>query len=134
MAGYSGTPLAKKLGIKPGATLMLLGAPEGFKGLLDDLADDVTIRRAARGAADVCVVFAKSEAELRRRFGGAAKAAGGEGRVWIAWPKQSSGVKTDLNGNVVRRFGLNAGWVDFKVCAIDEVWSGLAFKKRRSSG
>ncbi len=130
-AGYSGTPLPKKLGIKPGSTLMLLGAPPGFSGRMGMLPEGVTIKTAARGRADVAVVFADSAASLRRRWPGAAKAAGDGGRVWVAWPKKTSGLATDLGEREVREHGLSAGFVDFKICAIDSTWSGLAFARRR---
>jgi hypothetical protein len=129
-AGYSGTPLVRKLGIKPGARLGLVGAPEGFDATLGELPEGVAVRRRARGPLDVIVAFHLRRAEFERRLPtlhGALDYAGG---LWIAWPKQASGVATDLNENVVRELGLAAGLVDNKVCAIDEVWSGLRFVYR----
>ena len=123
MAGYSGTPLPKKLGIKDGHRLLLLNAPDGFE--LDGLPDGVSVRTAARGTADVVVSFHERRAELARRMpklrGLMDPAAG----LWIAWPKRSSGVPTDLTENVVRDLALENALVDNKVCAIDDTWSGL---------
>lgn len=131
-AGYSGTPLPKKLGIKPGAVVALLGAPPGFaKATLGSLPEGVTLRADARARFDVGVVFARSEAELARRFASAQKAMGDPCALWLAWPKQASGVATDLDGNRVRELGLMAGLVDYKVAAIDATWSGLCFARRR---
>lgn len=127
---YAGTPLAKKLGIRPGAAVALLEAPEGFERRLDPLPPDVEIRRGARGRASLVLLFALSMADLRRRFTAAARLLDQGGSAWIAWPKKASGVATDLNETSVRAFGLAAGWVDYKVCAIDETWSGLLFTRR----
>jgi hypothetical protein len=124
-AGYSGTPLVEKLGIKPGATLGLIGAPDDFDATLGELPDDVAVRRRLRGPFDVIVAFYVDRSTLERRLPalrGALQPAGG---LWLAWPKRASGVVTDLSDNVVRELGLAAGLVDNKVCAIDAVWSGL---------
>ena len=124
-AGYSGTPLVKKLGIKPGATVGLIGAPEDFDATLGLLPDGVAVRRRLRGPLDVIVAFYMDRAALARRLPalrGALQPAGG---LWIAWPKRASGIASDLSDNVVRELGLAAGLVDNKVCAIDAVWSGL---------
>ena len=130
MAGYSGTPLPQKLGIKPGHRIALLRPPEDFNATLGALPEGVAVRRAARGPLDVIVQFVGSERELRRRFGTLASALEPAGGLWIAWPKRSSGVATDLTEDVVRAVGLEAGLVDNKVCAIDETWSGLRFVVR----
>jgi hypothetical protein len=124
-AGYSGTPLVRKLGIKPGARLGLLPAPDGFDETLGELPDGVAVRRRARGPLDVIVAFHLRRAELERRLGTLRDALDPAGGLWIAWPKRASGVATDIDENVVRALGLEAGLVDNKVCAIDEVWSGL---------
>ena len=124
-AGYSGTPLVSKLGIKPGTTLALIGAPDGFDDTLGELPDGVTVRRRLQGRLDVIVAFFVDRSALERRLPalrGALQPAGG---LWLAWPKRASGVATDLSDTVVRELGLAAGLVDNKVCAIDEVWSGL---------
>lgn len=130
-AGYSGTPLPKKLGIKPDAVVALLGAPRGFGKTLGALPDGATTRTQARGKCDVILLFTKSAADLKKRYPAAARALADGGGLWIAWPKQASGVATDLNGNDVRAIGLESGLVDNKVCAIDDTWSGLRFVRRR---
>ena len=124
-AGYSGTPLVSKLGIKPGATLGLIGAPDDFDRTLGELPDGVTVRRRLQGRLDVIVAFYVERSALERRLPalrGALQPAGG---LWLAWPRRASGVATDLSDTVVRELGLAAGLVDNKVCAIDAVWSGL---------
>jgi hypothetical protein len=130
LAGYSGTPLPKKLGIKPGFTVALVGAPADFEKTLGALPADVTLRRHARGRSDLTVWFPKSRADLERRVGRLGQAAG-DGGIWIAWPKQASGVKTDLTQAGVRAAGLANGLVDYKICAIDATWSALRFARRR---
>jgi hypothetical protein len=124
-AGYSGTPLVRKLGIKPSSRLGLIGAPDGFDVTLGALPADVSVRRRVRGPLDVIVAFFVRRAELERRLRGLAAALDPAGGLWIAWPKRASGVATDVNENVVRELGLAAGLVDNKVCAIDATWSGL---------
>jgi hypothetical protein len=131
IAGYSGTPLPQKLGIKPGSVVALRGAPPGFEKILGRLPEGARVTRTARRA-DRTLLFVRSQAELARKLPGAARAlAAGQG-LWIAWPKQASGVKTDLSEPVVRERGLDLGIVDYKICAIDETWSGLLFARRRS--
>ena len=127
MAGYSGTPLPKKLGIKPGARLALINAPEDFDATLGELPEAVKTRTTARGPLDVVLYFTTSRAELARRVEGLARALETNGGLWIAWPKRASGVPTDLDENAIREIGLAAGLVDNKVCAVDETWSGLRF-------
>lgn len=129
-AGYSGTPLPKKLGIKKGARVAVLGAPETFDRTLGKLPSGVELRTRATGTFDVLVFFTKRAAELERRFSILTRALDPDGGLWIAWPKKASGVKTDLTFEVVQPIGLDAGLVDNKVCAIDDVWSGLRFVYR----
>ena len=124
-AGYSGTPLVRKLGIKPGARLGLIGAPDGFDTTLGELPEDVAVRRRVRAPLDVVVAFFDRRSELEPRLPVLRAALDPAGGLWIAWPKRGSGVTTDLSDNAVRELGLAAGLVDNKVCAIDEVWSGL---------
>lgn len=128
--GYSGTPLVKKLGIKPGATLGLIAAPDDFDGTLGELPDGVTVRRRLQRPLDVIVAFYVERSRLERRLPALRAALQAAGGLWIAWPKQASGVATDLNETAVRELGLAAGLVDNKVCAIDAVWSGLRFVYR----
>jgi hypothetical protein len=124
-AGYSGTPLPKKLGIKPGVRLGLIDTPEGFEATLGTLPEGVRCRRSLRGQLDVIVAFFSRRGALERRLPALRSALDSAGGLWIAWPKRGSGVATDLTEGVVRELGLAAGLVDNKVCAIDEVWSGL---------
>ena len=125
-AGYSGTPLPRKLGIKPGARVGLIGAPEGFDSTLGDLPDGVAVRRRlGREPFDVIVAFFSRRSTLERRLPALSAALDPAGGLWIAWPKRASGVTTDVTEDVVRDLGLAAGLVDNKVCAIDEIWSGL---------
>jgi hypothetical protein len=125
-AGYSGTPLPRKLGIKPGARVGLIGAPEGFDSTLGDLPDGVAVRRRlGREPFDVIVAFFSRWSTLERRLPGLSAALDPAGGLWIAWPKRASGVTTDVTEDAVRDLGLAAGLVDNKVCAIDEIWSGL---------
>jgi len=128
MAGYSGTPLPRKLGIREGARVKLSRPPHGLQRVLGDL--PAGARFVSSGPADVVVHFAASRAGLLRRFRGLARSFEETGGLWIAWPKRASGVATDLDENVVREIGLGAGLVDNKVCAIDEIWSALRFVVR----
>jgi hypothetical protein len=128
MAGYSGTPLVNKLGIKPDHEVALVNAPAEFDATLGTLPAGVTVHREARGRAkDVIVFFTTSLGELRTRFPGLARQLTPAGGLWISWPKKASGVATDLTEDVVRGVGLETGLVDNKVCAVDETWSGLRF-------
>jgi hypothetical protein len=129
-SGYSGTPLPKKLGIKSGSQVAFVSAPDGFDATLGALPDDVHTRRQARGKNDVIVFFVTRAADLSRRFATLSRALEPDGGLWVAWPKKSAGVATDLVFEVVQRVGLDAGLVDNKVCAIDETWSGLRFVYR----
>ena len=126
----SATPLTRKLGIKPEARLGLFRAPEGFDAVLGALPPGVTVRRRAQGSFDVIVGFCTRGAELERRLPAWREALDEAGGLWIAWPKRSSGVASDLGDGPVREAGLAAGLVDNKVCAIDETWSGLRFVYR----
>ena len=125
MSGYSETPLAQKLGIRPGARLAVLQAPDGFEQTLGGLPSGVQLLRQTRPPLDVVVAFFTARSALDRRLPHLRAALSPSGGLWIAWPKRSSGRATDLTEDVVRGLGLGAGLVDNKVCAIDEVWSGL---------
>ena len=129
MAGYSGTPLVKKLGIKPGFNIALAGAPSGYANELD-LPPDVTVNARSSRPLDFAQLFVKSEKELKTKFSSYAQRLNASGMLWVSWPKKSSGVPTDLSENMVREFGLAWGLVDVKICAVDEVWSGLKFVYR----
>jgi hypothetical protein len=129
-AGYSGTPLPKKLGIREGSRVAVVSAPDGFARVLAPLPPGVDLRTGARGRCDVVLFFVTRRAELARRFPGFVRALEPDGGLWIAWPKKTSGVATDLAFDAVQAVGLDAGLVDNKVCAIDTTWSGLRFVRR----
>jgi hypothetical protein len=123
----SATRLVDKLGIKPDARLGLIGAPADFERVLGELPPGVAVRRRATGSLEVIVAFCVRRAELEQRLPRLRAALTPAGGLWIAWPKRTSGVATDLSDSVVREIGLAAGLVDNKVCAIDATWSGLRF-------
>lgn len=125
MAGYSGTPLAKKLGIKERHRVAFSSAPDGFRDLLGELPEDVSVRSRASGPLDVIVFFTRRRTELERRLPALRRALDPAGGLWIAWPKRSSGVETDMTEDVARELGLANRLVDNKVAAIDDTWSGL---------
>jgi hypothetical protein len=128
-AGYSGTPLVRKLGIKPASRVLLVAAPLGF-GIDDVPPDAVVHRRSGRASYDVIVAFCPDFDRLRSRLSSCAPKLTTAGALWLAWPKQASGVSTDINENVVRDEGLRAGLVDVKVAAIDATWASLKFVRR----
>jgi len=132
MAGYSGTPLPKKLGIGAGALVALLHAPDGFERTLGALPEGAVARRGLRGTAsfDVALLFVDRAAALRRSFGPASARLTPAGGLWVCWPKRASGVATDVTEGVVREVGLASGMVDNKICAVDGTWSGLRFVVR----
>ncbi len=125
MAGYSGTPLPRKLGIKTGLRIAFVNAPDGFRDALGPLPDRVDVRGRARGPLDIVVFFTLDRAELARRMPRLRAALDPAGALWIAWPKRASKVPTDLTEDVVRELALAHRLVDVKVIAIDETWSGL---------
>jgi hypothetical protein len=129
-AGYSGTPLVRKLGIASGARVGIRRAPEQFAALLQPWPDGATVGSPAGGPLDVIVLFTDRADELAREFGLAARAITMNGALWIAWPKKASKVATDLTEDRVRDIGLAHGLVDVKVCAVTDVWSGLKFVRR----
>jgi hypothetical protein len=131
MAGYSGTPLVRKLGIRPGSVVVILGAPAGFDELLEGLPDDVTLRTRARGRFDLAISFQTARRVLERRVASVLAGMDRDGALWAAWPKRASGVPTEVTEDVVREVALPIGLVDVKVCAIDETWSGLKLVWRR---
>lgn len=131
MDGYSGTPLPKKLGIKPGSTVILLNAPKDFEEKLGDGAADVTFLRRAGREGHRVMLFVTSQADLAKRLDAAEKAMAEGGGLWVAWPKKTSGVSSDLTENHIRELGLRSGLIDYKVCAIDAIWSGLCFARRK---
>jgi hypothetical protein len=131
VAGYSGTPLAKKLGIRGGDAVAVLGAPDGFEGSLEGLPAGVTFRRRAGGSVDLAIAFHTRRADLERRLPTVLRSLPPDGALWVAWPKRASGVATDITEDVVRDVCLPTGLVDTKVCAIDGTWSGLKLVVRK---
>ena len=133
MVGYSGTPLAQKLGIKAESRVALLGGPEGFDAELAPLPPGVRILRRLAPDLDIALLFVTQRRDLERRFPDVAAAITPAGSFWVAWPKRASKVPTDLTEDVLREVGLPQGLVDTKVCAVTEVWSGLRFVWRREN-
>ncbi len=130
MAGYSGTSLSKKLGIKEGCRVALVAAPAGYPRALGALPPGAIVKRQARAPLDVLLWFVTRRADLERRFVSMADRLEPDGGLWVSWPKRAAGVETDVTENVVREIGLDAGLVDNKVCAVDDIWSGLQFVRR----
>lgn len=130
VAGYSGKPLVEKLGIKSGAVIAILHAPRGYDRTLGEVPSGVRRRASAAGPLDFIQLFASRRRELERRLAALARALAPAGMLWISWPKQASGVATDLTEDAVRAVGLAHGLVDVKVTAVDDVWSGLKFVRR----
>ena len=128
MAGYSGTPLTKKLGIVEGSSLVLIGAPAG---VIRELPPGVSVKRQARGSADVVVAFFTRRSDFERRIGSLSEVIFPDGGLWVAWPKRASGVETDMHEGVLREVALPLGLVVNKVCAIDEIWTGMRVVWRR---
>jgi CheY-like chemotaxis protein len=127
---YSGKPVVEKLGVRPDMRVCLLNAPPGFARRLEPKPPGVSYTARSNAECDLFVVFVRTRDELAAQL---SKLLSDVARqtVWLSWPKKASGIKTGLNGNLVRESGLAAGWVDFKICSIDDTWSGLAFKRRR---
>jgi hypothetical protein len=130
MAGYSGTPLPRKLGIKPEARVLLIDAPDAFEHLLDPLPAGAHLSRTPRGTFNLVLLFASSREDLVRHFDSSTALIASKGHLWIAWPKKTSRLAGDLTQDFVRAYGLDRLWVDFKICAIDADWSGLCFARR----
>jgi hypothetical protein len=127
MAGYSGTPLPRKLGLQPNFRTLLEAMPADVRADLKDSLSACELVKQARGPLDFVMLFVKSPSELEARIGTLAPQLAPAGMLWVAWPKKSSGVPCDLNENDIRTIGLAAGLVDIKVCAVNETWSGLKF-------
>jgi hypothetical protein len=127
MAGYSGTPLPRKLGIKDKFRVSFVELPSDIRAQLRDALRTCDVSSDAKGPLDFAMLFTKTQADLKKEFLRTAKQLAPAGMLWVSWPKKSSGVESDLDENVVRRIGLEAGLVDIKVCAVNEIWSGLKF-------
>jgi hypothetical protein len=131
MAGYSGKPLAAKLGIKPGCELHVENAPDGYLGLLAPLPEGVTQADGLTRKTELVHVFSTSKAELARALGSCRKTLGPAAVIWVSWPKKSSKVPTDITEETIREIALPLGFVDIKVCAVTETWSGLKLVLRK---
>ena len=130
-AGYSGTPLAKKLGIKVNTRLLPVGAPPDYAALVEPLPEGVRLDRQAGAVIDIAHVFVTKRADLRSHLSGLRKALRPDAAVWVSWPKQSSKVPTDITEDTIRDVALPMGFVDVKVCAVSDVWSGLKLVVRK---
>jgi Protein of unknown function (DUF3052) len=133
MSGYSGTPLAKKLGLRAGTRLFLHAPPENYQQLVAPLPEGVRIVRRMDAGTDIAHLFASRRAKLRAALERARRAMREDAVIWVSWPKKASGVTTDISEDVVRELALPSGLVDIKVCAVDETWSGLKLMLRRSA-
>ena len=131
LSGYEPATVAKKLGITPGSIVTVLGAPDEYPECLC-IPDDVEVYRRAGQASDRVLAFIEREMQLPSRFSAALKSVSAKGNIWLIWPKKSSGVRTDVSEQRLREFGIEHGWVDYKVCAVDKTWSGLLFGRRRN--
>ena len=129
-AGYSGTPLPRKLGLRPGARIAIIHAPDGFDKAIEPLPHGVTILSRVGADVDVLIFFTEQQKELRERFDRLVNSVKPDGMLWICWPKKASKRQTDLTEDRIRAIALEGGVVDVKVCAIDDVWSGLKLVRR----
>jgi hypothetical protein len=132
-AGYSQRSLGEKLGIGPGTTVVALGAPPNYAALIAPLPDGTSLRTRLTPGSRFIHQFARRRTELETAFPQLAKALADDGTLWISWPKKASGVETDLTEDVLREVGLPLGLVDVKVCAVDDIWSGLKFVRRKEN-
>ena len=131
MAGHSGTPLAAKLGLKERSKVVLVGAPEGYRELLEPLAASVQFSTVANGSTDVVQVFTSKRSELSRALVDCRKRLSPQASVWVSCPKKSAGIPSEISEETVRELALPLGFVDVKVCAVDAVWSGLKLVVRK---
>ena len=131
MPGYSATPLPKKLGLKDGLHVCLIDPPPEVVRELEPSLEKCAIAKDGKTPLEFAILFTKSSTALKKEFPRVAKNLAPAGMLWVSWPKQASGVPTDLNENAVREIGLAAGLVDVKVCAVTDIWSGLKFVRRR---
>ena len=133
MAGYSGTPLPQKLGIKPGAIVVLIDAPEDYRKLLGQIPSGVNFATRPVGNTKFIHLFAKERGALLKHLQSLRQKIADDAAVWVSWPKKSSGVPTNITEDVIRAVALPLGFVDIKVCAVDETWSGLKLMIRREN-
>lgn len=133
MPGYSGTPLPQKLGIKEGFTVCVRGAPQEYAGLVAPLPDGVRLATKVTGRTDMVHIFASERARFSVELRAARKSLRDDAMIWASWPKKSSGVPTDITEDVVRELAFPLGLVDIKVCAVDDIWSGLKLVVRKEN-
>jgi hypothetical protein len=133
VAGYSGTPLAKKLGIKPGTTLHPVNAPANYASLVDPLPEDVRVVRRAANDLDVVHLFTRTRSELIELLDRYKSRIKQNGTIWVSWPKKTSGIPSEITEDTVREVALPLGLVDIKVCAVDDIWSGLKLVIRKEN-
>jgi hypothetical protein len=133
MAGYSGTPLPQKLGIKPGLGVVTINAPANYRRLLGKIPGGVTFSDRMKPGSSFIHLFTNRRSELQKKVSILREKISDNGTVWVSWPKKSSGISTDVTEDVIREIALPLGFVDIKVCAVDEVWSGLKLMIRREN-
>jgi len=133
MAGYSGTPLPQKLGIKPGLTVVAINAPANYRRLLGQIPDSVTFSERLKSGSSFVHLFASRRSEMQKKMSILRDKISDNGAIWVSWPKKSSGISTDVTEDVIREIALPLGFVDIKVCAVDDIWSGLKLMIRREN-
>ena len=133
MAGYSGTPLPQKLGIKPGLMVVTINAPANYRRLLGQIPDSVTFSERLKSGSSFVHLFTSRRSEMQKKMSILRDKISDNGAIWVSWPKKSSGISTDVTEDVIREIALPLGFVDIKVCAVDETWSGLKFMIRREN-
>ena len=133
MAGYSGTPLPQKLGIKPGLTVVAINAPSNYRRLLGQIPDSVTFSERLKSGSSFVHLFTSRRSEMQKKMSILRDKISDNGAIWVSWPKKSSGISTDVTEDVIREIALPLRFVDIKVCAVDETWSGLKLMIRREN-
>ena len=133
MAGYSGTPLPQKLGIKPGLTVVAINPPANYRRLLGQIPDSITFSERLKSGSSFVHLFTSRRSEMQKKMSILRDKISDNGAIWVSWPKKSSGISTDVTEDVIREIALPFGFVDIKVCAVDETWSGLKLMIRREN-
>ena len=133
MAGYSGTPLPQKLGIKPGLMVVTINAPANYRRLLGQIPDGVTFSERLKSGSSFVHLFTSRRSEIQKKMPILRDKISDNGAIWVSWPKKSSGISTDVTEDVIREIALPLGFVDIKVCAVDDIWSGLKLMIRREN-
>ena len=133
MAGYSGTPLPQKLGIKPGLMVVTINPPANYRRLLGQIPDSITFSERLKSGSSFVHLFTSRRSEMQKKMSILRDKISDNGAIWVSWPKKSSGISTDVTEDVIREIALPFGFVDIKVCAVDETWSGLKLMIRREN-